>query len=55
VSHEVIDRLALVSALARLPRRQQQVVVMRHLGGLSLTDVARSLGVSPNTAKKHLQ
>jgi RNA polymerase sigma factor (sigma-70 family) len=46
-------RLALGAALQALPRRQCQVVAMRYLGGLSEAEVARSLGISPNSVKKH--
>lgn len=52
---DVVLRLALVEALNRLPLRQRQAVVLRHLAGLPEAEVAASLGVSPNTAKKHLQ
>ena len=46
-------RLALVAALERLPRRQQQVVTLRYLAGWPAQQVAESLGVSLNTVKKH--
>jgi RNA polymerase sigma factor (sigma-70 family) len=48
-------RLTLVAALAQLPRRQREAVVLRHLAGLPEQDVAAALGVSQNTVKKHLQ
>jgi RNA polymerase sigma factor (sigma-70 family) len=48
-------RLTLVSALSALPRRQREAIVMRHMAGFSERDVAAALGVSQNTAKKHLQ
>lgn len=48
-------RLALGAALQALPRRQSQVVVMRYLAGLTEVEVARSLGISPNSVKKHAQ
>jgi RNA polymerase sigma factor (sigma-70 family) len=47
--------LTLVSALSALPRRQREAIVMRHMAGFSERDVAAALGVSQNTAKKHLQ
>ena len=54
--HEVtVLRLALVAALAELPRRQREAVVLRHLVGYPEAEVAAALGVSANTAKKHLQ
>lgn len=48
-------RIALSAALVALPRRQRQVVTLRYLGGFSEADVARSLGLSLNTVKKHTQ
>jgi RNA polymerase sigma factor (sigma-70 family) len=59
VSSDVDDvavlRLSLVDALGRLPRRQREAVVLRHLAGLSLDEVSAAMGVSGNSAKKHLQ
>ncbi len=46
-------RVALASALALLPSRQRQVVVMRYLADIPEAEVATSLGVSLNTVKKH--
>lgn len=40
------DRLSLAAAIARLPRRQRQVVEMKFLIGLSNPEVARALGKS---------
>lgn len=48
-------RLALVAALARLPRRQREAVVLRHLADVAPDQVAAAMGISANTAKKHLQ
>lgn len=50
-----VTRIGLVSALASLPRRQCEAVVLRHLVGLPVTEVAGALGVSDNTVKRHLQ
>lgn len=47
------ERLDLVRALRRLPRRQRQVVVMRFLGDLTEADVAAALGCSIGTVKQH--
>lgn len=52
---ESVLRLTLVAALAELPTRQREAIVLRHLAGLSEQEVAAALGVSHNTAKKHLQ
>jgi RNA polymerase sigma factor (sigma-70 family) len=47
------ERLALAAALASLPDRQRQVVVLRYLADLPEAEVATTLGVSLNTVKKH--
>jgi RNA polymerase sigma factor (sigma-70 family) len=52
---QVVLRLTLVAALAVLPRRQREAVVLRHLAGFSEAEVCAALGVSQNTVKKHLQ
>jgi RNA polymerase sigma-70 factor (sigma-E family) len=46
-------RLALRAALARLPRRQRDVVILRYLCGLSEKDIAEMLGVSSGSVKTH--
>jgi RNA polymerase sigma factor (sigma-70 family) len=46
-------RLALVAALGGLSTRQREVVVLRYLADQAEADVARSLGISINTVKKH--
>jgi RNA polymerase sigma-70 factor (ECF subfamily) len=48
-------RLALVSALACLSRRQQEAIVLHHLAGFSELEVAEALGVAPSTVKTHLK
>ncbi|WP_421118273.1 sigma-70 family RNA polymerase sigma factor [Aquihabitans daechungensis] len=40
-------------ALAGLPRRQREVVVLRHMVGLSEEETAAAMGVSVNTVKTH--
>jgi RNA polymerase sigma factor (sigma-70 family) len=52
---EATLRMALVAALQRLPKRQRQVVAMRYLADLDEAAVARSLGISVNSVKKHSQ
>ncbi|HWH34513.1 MAG TPA: sigma-70 family RNA polymerase sigma factor [Acidimicrobiales bacterium] len=47
-------RLALAAALRKLPRRQREVVVLRHLADLSEAEVARVLGINPGTVGAHL-
>ena len=51
---DVAVRMALVEALSLLPRRQREVVVLRHLGGLSEVECAQALRVSPGSVKTHL-
>ncbi len=46
-------RLDLSAALAALPRRQREVVVLRHIAGLSEAEAAAAMGVSINTVKTH--
>jgi RNA polymerase sigma factor (sigma-70 family) len=46
-------RLDLVRALAALPKRQREVVVLRHVAGLGEAEVADAMGVSINTVKTH--
>lgn len=45
------DHAALSAALARLPRRQREVVVLRYWLGLSEAEIADTLGVSNGTVK----
>lgn len=47
-------RLALAAALHSLPRRQREVVVLRHLADLPEIEVARALGITPGTVGAHL-
>ena len=52
-SDPVATRLALAQALRALPRRQRDVIVLRHLGGFSEAEVAEALDLSENTVKTH--
>jgi RNA polymerase sigma-70 factor (sigma-E family) len=45
------DRMALADALARLPRRQRAVIVLRFHEDLTETAVASALGISVGTVK----
>jgi RNA polymerase sigma factor (sigma-70 family) len=46
-------RVALAAALAALPRRQRQIVALRHIAGLSEVETASTLGLSLGTVKTH--
>jgi len=48
------SRLALVAALAKIPRRQREAICLRYLGGFSEREVAQALGCAPGTLKSHL-
>jgi len=46
-------RVTLAEALARLPRRQREVVALRYLSGLTEAEVAECLHLSTSTVKVH--
>jgi len=48
-------RVTLIAALNTLPARQREVIVLRHLSGLSEDEVARALGIGPGTVKTHMR
>jgi RNA polymerase sigma-70 factor (ECF subfamily) len=51
-----VDLIALddaLNGLARLDRRQSQIVELRFFAGLSVEDTSRALGISPATVKRH--
>lgn len=48
-----LDRIELVAALRRLPRRQREVVTLRYLADRSEAEVAALLGCAPGTVKQH--
>src|SRR4051794_14940608 len=48
-----VDRLDLYAALAALPKRQREVVVLRYLGDQSEEQTAGLLGCSVGTVKTH--
>jgi len=47
------ERLVVRAALARLPRRQQAVLVLRYLDDRPVDEVATILGCTPGTVKSH--
>jgi RNA polymerase sigma-70 factor (sigma-E family) len=46
-------RRAVVDAMARLPRRQREVVALRYYLDLSEKEIARTLGISSGAVKSH--
>lgn len=48
------DRVALVAALARVPAAQRRAVVLHHVAGLSVQEVADETGVPVGTVKARL-
>jgi RNA polymerase sigma-70 factor (ECF subfamily) len=53
-AHRADLRTHLERALHELPTMQRAVVILRHLDGLSTTQVSRILGCSEGTVKTHL-
>jgi RNA polymerase sigma-70 factor (sigma-E family) len=47
------ERIDLIRALAALPKRQREVVVLRYLGDFSEAAVASALGLGSGTVKSH--
>lgn len=50
-----VERVALREALARLPVRTRNAVVLHHLGDLSIAEVAKAMSVSENTVKSQVR
>ncbi|HST48740.1 RNA polymerase sigma factor [Jatrophihabitans sp.] len=48
------DRIDVERAVARLPRRQRQVITLHYLADLSVTEVAAVLRISESSVKTHL-
>jgi RNA polymerase sigma factor (sigma-70 family) len=47
-------RIALVTTMVGLPRRQREAVALRYLADLREVDVAAAMGVTPGAVKRHL-
>ena len=50
---DLLDRTAVVRALAALPRRQREAVVLRYYADLSEAQTAQAMGVSTGAVKSH--
>jgi RNA polymerase sigma factor (sigma-70 family) len=48
-----MERAALLDALAGLPRRQREVVVLRYYADLSVEQTAYAMGISTGSVKSH--
>lgn len=48
-----LSRVDLAAALAVLPRRQREVIILQYLEGLSEAEIAAAMGVSTGTVKKN--
>lgn len=48
------DHVALVAALRKIPEKQRQAIVLHHLSGMSVDDVAREVGAPSGTVKARL-
>lgn len=48
------EHVALVEALRRIPPDQRRVIVLHHLVGLSVDEVAAEIGISAGTVKSRL-
>ena len=47
------QRRAVIDAMARLPRRQREVLALRYYLDLSEREIAETLGISPGAVKSH--
>ncbi len=48
-----IERIDLLDAIGRLPRRQRMTISLRYLSGLSEKETAEALGCATGTVKQH--
>lgn len=49
------DQRAVVDAVQHLPTRQRECVLLRYYAELGIDEIARTLDISPNSVKTHLQ
>lgn len=52
---DMAARSSLAQALVQLPRRQREVLVLRYLVGVEDDELGAWLGMSPSTARTHVQ
>ena len=52
-AESVAERSAVMAALAQLPDRQREVLVLRYYGDLSEAAIADALGISRGAVKTH--
>jgi RNA polymerase sigma factor (sigma-70 family) len=55
VDIDVTDRVALLAGLENLPTRARAALVLHYYADLSVTEVAKAMGTSPNTVKTQLR
>ncbi len=48
------DYVAIIAALRKIPDRQRQAIVLHHLVGLSVEEIAKETGAPPGTVKARL-
>jgi RNA polymerase sigma-70 factor (sigma-E family) len=48
------EHRAVVAAVASLPSRQRECVILRYYAELGIEEIAATLGISPNSVKTHL-
>jgi RNA polymerase sigma factor (sigma-70 family) len=48
-----LDRSAVIAALAELPRRQREALVLRYYADLSEAQTAHAMGISAGAVKSH--
>jgi RNA polymerase sigma-70 factor (sigma-E family) len=53
IAREAANRLAVLSALRTLPRRQRECLVLRYYLDLSEDEIAKTLRLSPGSVKTH--
>ncbi|MEV4261976.1 SigE family RNA polymerase sigma factor [Kribbella sp. NPDC049584] len=52
-AEQTADHDQLLGELAKLPRRQRAVLVLRYFGGLTDNEIAETIGCTPGTVRAH--